>query len=552
MKKVVSYCLFGNNKKYTIGAIKNAQLVQQYYPGFEAWFYVHRKTVPTAIIDELKTFSHVKIIFKDVDTKPLMWRFEAIDNPEVEIMLCRDTDSRIYLREQLAVNEWLNSKFIFHIMRDHPYHCYKILAGMFGTRKIPGIIWTPLMDKIAQIGSDYDQTFLANEIYPLIMDRVMVHASFHMMENFCKPFPISYDVDGYRFVGEYVDENETRNNIHFKELIPFCQPACVTVASFKKPIESLVDNVKNELETNVIYIAEEHYGSEGKKIIEKILSCAYPEHRLIWKNGKESCLLTRGHGTHDCFNSLTIPYLTYSGEAYLVPLRDYPPVCKLDTVYLKHDPLSYHIPFILARMFHKDYKYPEMRVTNFEDYNNRPFFLAYCFRNPVPYREQLFASLKQKDSTHTSHGLSRCQNTPGMFVNGIWTDLTNTYKNYRFVIAAENCIKPGYLTEKLMNAFISGAIPIYWGDDEVVKDFFNPDAFVNMNNFQNIEDGVNFIIALDQDIERRYKMVSAPIWKNGVIPDLFRIAEDNYFPHIVNEIAIKIKPDIDKYRTIIS
>jgi hypothetical protein len=139
-----------------------------------------------------------------------------------------------------------------------------------------------------------------------------------------------------------------------------------------------------------------------------------------------------------------------------------------------------------------------------------------------------------------------------MFVNGIWTDLTNTYKNYRFVIAAENCIKPGYLTEKLMNAFISGAIPIYWGDDEVVKDFFNPDAFVNMNNFQNIEDGVNFIIALDQDIERRYKMVSAPIWKNGVIPDLFRIAEDNYFPHIVNEIAIKIKPDIDKYRTIIS
>ena len=29
-----------------------------------------------------------------------MWRFEAIDDLEVEIMMSRDTDTRIYLREK--------------------------------------------------------------------------------------------------------------------------------------------------------------------------------------------------------------------------------------------------------------------------------------------------------------------------------------------------------------------------------------------------------------------------------------------------------------------
>ncbi len=35
MKRVISYSLWGDNPKYTIGAIKNAELALTYYPDFE-------------------------------------------------------------------------------------------------------------------------------------------------------------------------------------------------------------------------------------------------------------------------------------------------------------------------------------------------------------------------------------------------------------------------------------------------------------------------------------------------------------------------------------
>lgn len=38
---------------------------------------------------------------------------------------------------------------------------------------------------------------------------------------------------------------------------------------------------------------------------------------------------------------------------------------------------------------------------------------------------------------------------------------------YRFAICFENTIFPGYLTEKLFDCFLSGCIPIYWGDPSV-------------------------------------------------------------------------------------
>jgi len=39
------------------------------------------------------------------------------------------------LREKLAVDQWLASDKICHIMRDHPWHNQPIQAGMFGLKK---------------------------------------------------------------------------------------------------------------------------------------------------------------------------------------------------------------------------------------------------------------------------------------------------------------------------------------------------------------------------------------------------------------------------------
>jgi hypothetical protein len=222
MKKIISFSLWYNNPTYNIGAIRNALLAKEFYPDFECWFYIHKDTVPQETIDTLNSFTNVKIIFKTGDLnkiKPMMWRFEAIDDENVEIMISRDTDTRFLLRESLAVNEWLLSNKLFHIMRDHPHHNFCILGGMFGTRKIPQIpSWINIMNNFNQSGNrDYDQTFLMNFIYPLIKNNAIIHATFNKKESHSKNFPINYCKD-YKFVGEYVYYDDSRSLEHINIL----------------------------------------------------------------------------------------------------------------------------------------------------------------------------------------------------------------------------------------------------------------------------------------------------------------------------------------------
>ncbi|MEY4173593.1 MAG: hypothetical protein RI900_758 [Actinomycetota bacterium] len=43
--------------------------------------------------------------------------------------------------------------------------------------------------------------------------------------------------------------------------------------------------------------------------------------------------------------------------------------------------------------------------------------------------------------------------------------------DYRFTIAFENEEHPGYTTEKMLDAWLAGSVPIYWGNPAVVADF---------------------------------------------------------------------------------
>ena len=210
--KVFSFSLWGSAKRYLIGAIEVSKQVGVMFPGFECWFYIH-STVPEDIVIDLLKMDHVKIIRMDCDletSKPMMWRFQAIDHPDCDIMMPRDTDTRFYLREKLAIEKWLESGKAFHIMRDCPHHWQRIMGGMFGTKKHS---WN-WGDKIAswkQVGvRDYDQIFLKEVIYPLVVDDIMVHDSFYNYEKDSCKFPIDFDPE-FHFVGEYVFEDGSRD-----------------------------------------------------------------------------------------------------------------------------------------------------------------------------------------------------------------------------------------------------------------------------------------------------------------------------------------------------
>lgn len=214
--KIISYCLWGNNPKYTIGAIRNAELASKYYSDWVCRFYIS-KTVPENIILQLKSFKNVEIVEckENGDWKFTMKRFLPMSE-NVELMLSRDTDSRIDEREVCAVNEWIKSGKSAHIMRDHPYHGgFPMLAGMFGIKG--GIIKnvSSLFNLVKEIPEQYhyDQIFLSNFIYPFIENDVLIHDEIFIKN----PFPTKRN--GLKFVGQAFDENNNPCNPEHAELL---------------------------------------------------------------------------------------------------------------------------------------------------------------------------------------------------------------------------------------------------------------------------------------------------------------------------------------------
>ena len=92
----------------------------------------------------------------------------------------------------MAVDEWLATDKPFHIMRDHQFHAIPILGGMWGARG--GIL--PNIYKQTKEYTDerwqIDQDFLANVVYPTVVNRACVHDEFFEK----KAFPNSPEEPG--------------------------------------------------------------------------------------------------------------------------------------------------------------------------------------------------------------------------------------------------------------------------------------------------------------------------------------------------------------------
>lgn len=196
--KVIAFSLWGDDTRYTLGALQNASLAKMVYPDWRCRFYVGKST-PEYIVKLLQEFNNVDVVLMDEqgDWTGMFWRFEAASDPDIEILIVRDCDSRLWFREETAVDEWLESKKGFHIMRDNHQHATPILGGMWGAKS--GVF--PDMKRLIE---DYtkgdfwqvDQNFLKDVVYPIVKDNALVHDPF--FEN--KPFP--YERDEKHFVGQ--------------------------------------------------------------------------------------------------------------------------------------------------------------------------------------------------------------------------------------------------------------------------------------------------------------------------------------------------------------
>jgi len=106
---------------------------------------------------------------------------------------------------------------------------------------------------------------------------------------------------------------------------------------------------------------------------------------------------------------------------------------------------------------------------------------------------------------------------------------------YKFMVCFENSNISGYGSEKPINAYAGGSIPIYWGSQEIYN-LINKNAFIiNEDITKTIEE----IKYLDNDDQAYFNKWSQPFFLNNIIPEKLQLKQ------LQDKIYSRIKKKID-------
>ena len=94
-------------------------------------------------------------------------------------------------------------------------------------------------------------------------------------------------------------------------------------------------------------------------------------------------------------------------------------------------------------------------------------------------------------------------------------------RNHMFSIAIENCRQDSYFSEKLLDCFLTGTIPIYWGMPSISK-FFNHRGFFSFTTLEQLYD----ILKDQEDLYHFYMDNQHFIQENYERALKYKIAED--------------------------
>ena len=97
-------------------------------------------------------------------------------------------------------------------------------------------------------------------------------------------------------------------------------------------------------------------------------------------------------------------------------------------------------------------------------------------------RHSLYNTFKETDKIDF-YG-SGCEKPIDLKIEGL--------QNYRFSISIENSIESDYFTEKLLDCFLSGTIPVYWGTPSVGK-YFDKNGIIFIENEQDLSNKIDLL-----------------------------------------------------------
>jgi hypothetical protein len=213
--KIISYCLWGEAQKYIVGMKRNIELAAEIYPGWQVNIALGKNS--SHLYEPLRKTADSLNVKLAVDQYPredwslMLDRFWPITDPACEVIISRDSDSRLTLREKACVDEWLDSSYGVHSISDHPHHSLSIMGGLCGFKQgsLPSNFATMLNDwqRNTEAKWQQDQLFLNGPLLPMISNNLLRHDNFYANKFGGKPMPTVRN--GYEFCGATINADES-------------------------------------------------------------------------------------------------------------------------------------------------------------------------------------------------------------------------------------------------------------------------------------------------------------------------------------------------------
>lgn len=204
-RNVIAFSLFGAKERYSRGALENARIAPHLYPGWRCRFYCDESVPETVRGGLLAAGAEVVLMPRPRRLyEGLFWRFHVANDPEVERYIVRDCDSLLNLREQRAVQAWIESGRHFHVLRDFYSHSDLMLAGLWGGVRgaLPELppLYRPFLEDAAKAANS-DQRFLREAVWPTVRHGVCIHDSLFKVLG-AEDFPADAYMSSERHVGQ--------------------------------------------------------------------------------------------------------------------------------------------------------------------------------------------------------------------------------------------------------------------------------------------------------------------------------------------------------------
>lgn len=175
----------------------------------------------------------------------------------------------------------------------------------------------------------------------------------------------------------------------------------------------------------------------------------------------------------------------------------------------------------------------------------RPHFCNFIVTNGgCRTRNAMFLELDRRRPVHSLGNF--LPNHHDDRLSGRWTDDWHRSKldvmgEYRFTLAFENSSRPGYTSEKLIDAWLAGSVPVYWGDPEVTRDF-PTDGMLVLSPGATVADLAEQVLAIDDDPDRYRMLQEANPFRTGVGQQ--RLAEHK---SAIREFGARVRDDVRQH-----